>query len=224
MFRKYIALLVSLKPLAPELSAWCTLQKMRNLNGYSLLCTSLDSDIRCHFVFSESHCTLTAVIFQCQELQAKYACLKKYDPLQMVHFQPLQLLTAHTGTEWASWWTANNLCPCLFTWSSFMTGSKEHHPPEIQFKSHPANCKVHIPQQVKVWQKPVQYLCIPYSTSTQTNGNKTQSMSMKNPQQWKKEGKKEIRMKDRRGKKIEMVGGKDDRNKKKGPTLPSTPT
>jgi hypothetical protein len=154
-FRKCIALLhswqihsfVSLNPLAPELSVLCTLQKTRNLNGHSLLCTSLDNDIRCHFVFSASHCTLTTIIFQCQEIQAKSVCLKKHDPLQMVHFQLLQLLAAHTGNELARWWTAKNLCPCLFTWSSFMTGSKEHHSPEIQSKSYPANCKVHILQQ-----------------------------------------------------------------------------
>jgi len=153
-FRKYISLLhslqiysfVSLNPLAPELSAWCTLQKMRKLNGHSLLCTFLASNIRCHLVFSDLHCTMTTVIFQCQELLAKYACLKKYNPLQMVHFQPLQLLAAHTGTELARWWTTNNnLCPCLFSWSSFVNGSKEHHPPEIQFKSQPANCNVHTP-------------------------------------------------------------------------------
>jgi hypothetical protein len=30
-----------------------------------------------------------------------------------------------------------------------MTGSKEHHPPEIQFKSHPANCNVHTPPASK---------------------------------------------------------------------------
>lgn len=108
-FRKCIALLhswqihsfVSLNPLAPELSVLCTLQKTRNLNGHSLLCTSLDNDIRCHFVFSASHCTLTTIIFQCQEIQAKSVCLKKHDPLQMVHFQLLQLLAAHTGNELA---------------------------------------------------------------------------------------------------------------------------
>jgi len=30
-----------------------------------------------------------------------------------------------------------------------MTGSKDHHPPETQFISHPANCNVHIPSASK---------------------------------------------------------------------------
>jgi hypothetical protein len=68
-FRKYISLLhslqiysfVSLNPLAPELSAWCTLQKTRNVNGHSLLCTSLANDIRCHFNY-ESACLIYNVV------------------------------------------------------------------------------------------------------------------------------------------------------------------
>lgn len=140
---------MALKPLAPESSAWCTLQKTRNLNGYSLLCISLDNDIRCHFIFSKSHCTLTTVIFQCQELQAKYAYLKNMIHCKWFTFSPCSYwqhthILSEQGDE-----QPTTFAHAFFTGSSFMNGSKEHHPPEIQFKSHPGNCKVHIPQQVK---------------------------------------------------------------------------
>jgi hypothetical protein len=108
-----------------------------------------------------------------------------------------------------------------------MNGIKENHPPEIQFKSHPANGNVHILPASKgmigtcaMSMYSLQHL---YTNNLKQNAvNVNEKTTIFLAQAAALTAKKEKRKKGEVRRQKWWKGGKDDRNKEKVPTLPPT--